>query len=116
MCGRPEHADELEHFPQCPTVKVLAATCKLPPEPFGTDRATCLEKFMCLHKTSSEEEVRQRAIFLNVVYDYYNLREKPQSAGASADVGSHLLLKATGRSLHPPKGRRKVYQGQPTSR
>ena len=53
MCGEPDHADELEHFPQCSTVRALAEVCKLPPEPYGTGRATCLEKFMCIHKTSS---------------------------------------------------------------
>ena len=107
MCRSQGHGDELEHFPQCRTVRLMAKTCGLPPEPFGTDRASCLEKFMCLHKSYSEDDIRRRAIFLNVVYDFYNLRDKPQSDGDVEDVASHLLLSATGRSLQPPGSKKR---------
>ena len=99
LCGQDGCEDSLRHIPFCVvTQRVAVEIFNLPTSREAGNRQEHLERFLCLHGLCGAEELRRRAIFLQVMY-YLYLAVKHggpvRTARGQLDMARVLLARAT---------------------
>ena len=99
ICWKEGCEDSIRHVAHCEVTQLVAARLfGLPTSRAASNRAEHLERFLCLEKGCTPEELRKRAIFLQVMY-YFYLASKHggpiRGEGAQLEAARFHLSRAT---------------------
>ena len=99
LCRQRGCEDSLQHIAFCVvTQRIAVELFRLPTSREAANRAEHLERFSCLHPRCGDEELRTRAIFLQVMYYFYLAAKHggvADAAEAQLDRARLLLSRAT---------------------